>query len=63
MQSLADIKKAAKVLELARAGVSHRLIARQIGLSKNTVEANCDARSKLHHDERGRLQCPLAGVD
>jgi|GEM_PF-2621738 len=39
MQSVADIKKAAKVLELARAGVSYRLIARQIGLSKNTVEA------------------------
>ena len=39
MQSVADIKQAAKVLELARAGVSYRLIARQIGLSKNTVEA------------------------
>jgi len=63
MQSVADIKKAAKVLELARAGVSYRLIARQIGLSKNTVGANRDARFELHHDERGRLQCPLAGVD
>ena len=37
MQSVADIKQAAKVLELARAGVSYRLIARQIGLSIASV--------------------------
>lgn len=30
-------RKASKVLELARSGTSYRLIARQVGLSKNTV--------------------------
>jgi len=32
-------RKAAKVLELARAGVSYRRIGWQVGLSKNTVGA------------------------
>jgi putative DNA-invertase from lambdoid prophage Rac len=30
-------RKASKVLELARSGASYRLIARQVGLTKNTV--------------------------
>ena len=53
-------RKAAKVIKLVEQGLSYRLIARQVGLSKNTVGAIVQrARSTPLPNDKGYYQDPV----
>jgi DNA invertase Pin-like site-specific DNA recombinase len=50
-QRLSD-RKATKVLKLADAGLSYRLIGRHVGLSKTRSEQSCNARVRRTNESK-----------